>query len=124
MPKAETGKEPKTPTNQPFAENETKVVSNNLLGELLSFLRQKNHISLLSACREIQSIRVLGQTAHIGVQTQALADILKFEKNAQILLAFFKKKGLTYVVEHTKDTSLEQIEQTLNMLFGKYLKCK
>lgn len=112
---------PEKPSQVPFAE-EQKIVSHNILGELLGYLRQKNHISLLSACREITSIQVQQNAAHIQVQTHALADILKFEKNQQILLAFFKKKGLTYTVEQKQDTSTKQTEQKLTYLFGKNIK--
>ncbi|MEG1581744.1 MAG: hypothetical protein RR334_01110 [Clostridia bacterium] len=93
----------------------------NVFGNLLTYLRTKNHISLLSAMREAKGIAIHDGNAIIYVQNKTAKELISFEKNRQQLNSFFKSINLAFSVEvDGEDYELQNIENLRN-LFGEKL---
>lgn len=74
----------------------------NLLGELLSYLRTSKLMSTLFLCRQIERIDVSNETAMLFSETADLSELVSNEKHKKELETFFKQKGLGFKILEKK----------------------
>lgn len=68
----------------------------DLLGTLLSHLRENKDMGLLSAIRQVQKVNFDGKNAVFFVEDQITLDLIAREKNKIILREFFDNLGISY----------------------------
>lgn len=73
--------------------------SEELLGELLFFLRQNKLMSTLMLCRQIEKIIVTKDIAELVSNKSDISDLVKVEKHKLELDKFFVGKGLGFKVK-------------------------
>lgn len=77
-------------------ENSSSVASKNLLGQLLSYLRDHKDMSLLSAIRQVQNVELVDKNATFYVEDKLTLDLILRDKYKAILREFFDNLGLSY----------------------------
>ena len=94
-----------------------KPVNNdeNMLGDLLFYLRSQKLMSTLMVCRQIEKIEVSDGVALISSEAD-LADLILNEKHKLELDNFFKSKGLSFKIKE-KNKEIDPIEK-LREYFG------
>ena len=99
---------------------EQKPVANSgsadqLLGNLLSYLRERKDMSLLSCIRQVKVVRLEGKVAVFVMEDKMTADMASREKYRPLLSEFFGNIGLEYrfVVEAGRnfDESIGALEK-------------
>lgn len=94
QPVKEVAKTQGQPTeSRPQTENANE---HELLGKLLTFLRERKDMSLLSCIRQALGMRVRGNVAEIYMDDQLSIDLATREKYKPLLSEFFSGFGLTY----------------------------
>ena len=79
-------------------ENATKVSDNRILGELLSFVKDKKEMSLLAILRQTENVSLSGKTVIIAVDDKMTKDLILRDKYKPVLNEFFESRGLSYSV--------------------------
>lgn len=97
------------PTNKSF------VADENMLGDLLFYLRSQKLMSTLMVCRQIEKIEVADGVALISSEAD-LTDLILNEKHKLELDNFFKSKGLSFKIKE-KNREIDPIE-ILREFFG------
>ena len=101
--------------------NEKKSLSKpsfeeNLLGDLLFYLRTEKLMSTLMVCRQIEKIEVDGGVAMLTAESADITDLVSNEKYKQDLESFFKSKGLGFKIRE-RNKEVNPIEK-LREIFG------
>ena len=96
--------------------NKSFVVDENMLGDLLFYLRSQKLMSTLMMCRQIEKIEVTDQVALICSESADLSDLVLNEKHKLELDNFFKSKGLSFKIKE-KNREIDPIE-ILREFFG------
>ncbi len=91
----------------------------HLLGELLSYLREKRLMQLLLICRQIQKIEIEGTVAEIFAD-EDLSELNKNENFKTEMDKFFGSKNLSYKIKEKVKTV--SAEDELKALLGNKLK--
>ena len=73
-----------------------------LLGDLLFYLRQNKHMSTLMVCRQIERIEVHGDIAVLCSEKGDLSDLVNTDRHKLEIEKFFKQKGLGFKLEEKK----------------------
>ena len=97
----------------------SKVSDENMLGDLLFYLRSQKLMSTLMMCRQIEKIEVTDGTAFLSSDSANLSDLVLNEKHKLELDNFFKSKGLGFKIKE-KNKEIDPIE-TLREFFGEKL---
>lgn len=92
------------------AESANSGALGNILGELLSFIREQKLMSLLMAARQITRIVVEDKTAKLMVRDTASLQMLQSDRYTAIMDEFFKGKGLAWRVVDISSGSRGQAE--------------
>ena len=71
----------------------------NLLGDLLFYLRSEKIMSTLMLCRQIEQIEVSDNVAFLISDANDLSELFSNEKHKSQLDVFFKSKGLSFKVK-------------------------
>lgn len=95
--------------------NKSFVADENMLGDLLFYLRSQKLMSTLMVCRQIEKIEVADGVALISSEAD-LADLILNEKHKLELDNFFKSKGLSFKIKE-KNREIDPIE-ILREFFG------
>jgi hypothetical protein len=95
--------------------NKSFVADENMLGDLLFYLRSQKLMSTLMVCRQIEKIEVADGVALISSEAD-LADLILNEKHKLELDNFFKSKGLSFKIKE-KNKEIDPIE-ILREFFG------
>ena len=95
--------------------NKSFVTDENMLGDLLFYLRSQKLMSTLMVCRQIEKIEVADGVALISSEAD-LADLILNEKHKLELDNFFKSKGLSFKIKE-KNREVDPIE-ILREFFG------
>ncbi len=112
----------KTEPQIPFAVMGEKSVSkfdDNLLGDLLFYLRTEKLMSTLMLCRQIEHIEISDKTAMLLSESSDLSELTNNEKHKSQLDVFFKGKGLGFKIKE-KIKELDPID-SLREFFGEKL---
>lgn len=101
--------------------NEKKTLSKpsfeeNLLGDLLFYLRTEKLMSTLMVCRQIEKIEVDGGVAMLTAESADITDLVLNEKYKQDLESFFKSRGLGFKIREI-NKEVDPIEK-LREIFG------
>ena len=88
----------------------------NLLGDLLFYLRTEKLMSTLMVCRQIEKIEVDGGVAMLTAESADITDLVLNEKYKQDLESFFKSKGLGFKIRE-RNKEVDPIEK-LREIFG------
>ena len=96
--------------------NKSFVADENMLGDLLFYLRSQKLMSTLMMCRQIEKIEVTDQVALICSESADLSDLVLNEKHKLELDNFFKSKGLSFKIKE-KNREIDPIE-ILREFFG------
>lgn len=70
-----------------------------LLGDLLFYLRQNKFMSTLMVCRQIERIEIQGNNAVLCTEKGDLSELVETERHKHELDKFFKLKGLGFKLE-------------------------
>lgn len=82
-----------------LGQNKSHDESEELLGELLFFLRQNKIMSTLMLCRQIEKIIITKDIAELVSNKSDISDLVKVEKHKLELDKFFAGKGLGFKVK-------------------------
>lgn len=88
----------------------------NLLGDLLFYLRSAKMMSTLMLCRQIESLEVKGGVVQLCSEKTDLTELVNNEKHKSQLDSFFKSKGLSFKVKE-KSKEVDPVEK-LREFFG------
>ena len=91
----------------------------NLLGDLLFYLRSEKVMSTLMLCRQIEHIEVEDKIAFLSSESTDLSELFNNEKHKSQLEVFFKSKGLGFKLKE-KSKELDPID-SLREFFGEKL---
>ena len=91
-------------------------VDENLLGDLLFYLRTQKIMSTLMMCRQIQKIEIKDNVAMLFSEESDLTELTTNEKHKVELDKFFKSKGLSFKIKE-KTNEIDTIE-ILKEFFG------
>lgn len=87
-----------------FDESQNKDSGENVLGDLLGFLRTNRLMSTLMICRQIERIGIQNGVANLFSETADLSELVQNDKHKSELDKFFKSKGLSFkLLEKKKD---------------------
>ncbi len=76
----------------------------NLLGDLLFYLRSEKLMSTLMVCRQIENIEMKNSVAELCSDNADLSELISNEKHKFEIEKFFKSKGLSFKIkEKTKE---------------------
>lgn len=109
----------------PFAGLEQKnrgLVDDNILGDLLFYLRTEKIMSTLMICRQIEKIEIEDSCAYLDSESYDLSELVNNEKHKAQLDIFFKSKGLGFKLKE-KIKEFDPID-SLREFFGDKLKIK
>ena len=93
--------------------------SENILGDLLFYLRTQKFMSTLMVCRQIEKIEIESDVAKLFSETADLTEIVTNEKHKQVLDEYFKNRGLSFKIKE-KNKEVDPIEK-LREYFGEKL---
>ena len=88
----------------------------NMLGDLLFYLRSEKLMSTLMVCRQIEKIEVADGVANVSSESAELTELVTNEKHKLELDRFFKSKGLSFKIKE-KNKEIDPIE-ILREFFG------
>lgn len=87
-----------------------------LLGDLLFFLRESKAISTLMICRQIDNIEVKDGVAELSSENGDISELISLERHKIEMKKFFKGKGLGFKI---KEKIIEKrIVDLLKEIFG------
>lgn len=95
-------------------------VQKDLLGALLSFLRNGKQMSLLMICRQIEKIDVSEGVAELYSEKCDLFELVNNENYKQILGEFFRSKNLSYKIKE-KQKKLDPFAELKEMFSEKLI---
>lgn len=98
---------------------EQKRFDDNLLGDLLFYLRSGKIMSTLMLCRQIEHIEVSDGVAYLMSESSDLSELFNNERHRAELEGFFKGKGLGFKIKE-KVKENDPID-TLREFFGEKL---
>ena len=101
------------PEMQIFNENKSALIASsaeNLLGDLLFYLRTEKLMSTLMVCRQIEKIEVDDGVAMLTAEAADITDLVLNEKYKQELESFFKSKGLSFKIKE-KSKEVDPVEK-------------
>lgn len=94
---------------------------NQVLGQLLTFLRTRKEMSLLAACREICKVDVQGKQAVLFVESKTMLDMISRDKYKAVLNEFFESIGLSYIFKVGQENASIGDVSALSNIFGNKL---
>ncbi len=106
----------------PFGETVQQMTGKfdeNLLGDLLFYLRTEKMMSTLMLCRQIEHIEVEDKIAYLKADETDLSELVSNEKHKSQLDGFFKGKGLGFKIKE-KSKELDPVD-LLREFFGEKL---
>lgn len=109
---------------QNMAENVQNHVKNsesadNLLGSLLSHLRENKDMGLLSAIRQVQNVVLENKNATFFVDDKLTLDLISREKNKIILREFFDNIGISFQFKIRETKSAGNVNELSSYFNGK-----
>ena len=93
--------------------------SENILGDLLFYLRTQKFMSTLMVCRQIEKIEVKTGVAKLFSETADLTELVTNEKHKQVMDEYFKNRGLSFKIKE-KNKEEDPIDK-LREYFGEKL---
>lgn len=93
------------------------VSANNLLGTLLSYLRENKDMGLLSAIRQVKNVSFENNNAVFFVDDQITIDLISREKNKLILREFFDNLGISFqfkIAEKRRSGNISELSSYFN----------
>lgn len=91
----------------------------DLLGELLSWLRKNKQMSVLMMCRQVETLGVENGVAQLFSEKADLGELITNESYKQVLDEFFKSKNLSYKIKE-KQKHIDPLGE-LKEMFGEKL---
>ena len=107
--------------NNPSAKNNV-VCDDNMLGDLLFYLRTQKLMSTLMMCRQIEKIEIKENVALLSSENAEISELTINDKHKTELDKFFKSKGLSFKIKERKK-EVDSIE-ILKEFFGDKLTIK
>lgn len=109
---------------QKTVENAPKSVqnsenANNLLGQLLAFLRENKDMGLLTAIRQVQNVDLNGKEATFYVDDKLTLELISREKNKLVLREFFDNLGISYQFKVKEQKSAGNVNELSSYFGGK-----
>lgn len=104
----------KTPKSVQNSEN-----ANNLLGQLLAFLRENKDMGLLTAIRQVQNVDLNGKEATFYVDDKLTLELISREKNKLVLREFFDNLGISYQFKVKEQKSAGNVNELSSYFGGK-----
>ena len=109
---------------QKTVENAPKSVqnsenANNLLGQLLAFLRENKDMGLLTAIRQVQNVDLSGKEATFYVDDKLTLELISREKNKLVLREFFDNLGISYQFKVKEQKSTGNVNELSSYFGGK-----
>lgn len=93
--------------------------ANNLLGQLLAFLRENKDMGLLTAIRQVQNVDFSGKEATFYVDDKLTLDLISREKNKLVLRDFFDNLGISYQFKVKEQKSSGNVNELSSYFGGK-----
>lgn len=93
--------------------------ANNLLGQLLAFLRENKDMGLLTAIRQVQNVDLNGKEATFYVDDKLTLELISREKNKLVLREFFDNLGLSYQFKVKEQKSAGNVNELSSYFGGK-----
>lgn len=123
---------PKTTTRVTEIEKKTQnniesipnIDKNEAFGNLVSYLRNQKHMSLLAIIRSVKEIRYENKTAIIFVEDKETYNMLKNEKYANVLKDYFSSIALDYEIRFIDKFEPQNDISKLKNMFGSKLEIK
>ena len=122
QPQVEKREQPiEKPTVVAYEKQEpTQIEDNQLLGKLLSYLREHKDMSLLACVRQVKTVSVSQGKAVLVFDDSSIKDIVSREKYRAVLNDFFDNLGLKYEFKVEENKKQEgDINALSNALGGK-----
>ena len=82
--------------------SDSVIKVDELLGDLLFYLRQNKAMSTLMICRQIERIELKDKVAILCSEKADISEIMTTERNRLELEKFFSQKGLGFKIEEKK----------------------
>lgn len=100
--------------------NSEGTSDNQLLGKLLTYLREHKDMSLLACIRQVKDVKILDKTATFYVDDQLTIDLISRDKYKAVINEFFESVGLSYqFVTYGKKAERKDINALSSMFNGK-----
>lgn len=100
---SETIKHSQAPVFDNNSINQSKLKNDdNLLGDLLFYLRTQKLMSTLMMCRQIEKIEIANDVAMLCSLSADLSELSTNEKHKMELDTFFRSKGLSFKIKENK----------------------
>ena len=93
--------------------------ANNLLGQLLAFLRENKDMGLLTAIRQVQNVDLNGKEATFYVDDKLTLELISREKNKLVLREFFDNLGISYQFKVKEQKSTGNVNELSSYFGGK-----
>ena len=93
-----------------------KSTDENMLGDLLFYLRSEKVMSTLMVCRQIDTIEVVDGFAILNSEKEDLTELVQNEKHKTQLDLFFKQRGLGFKLK--EKIKQDDPVETLREFFG------
>ncbi len=94
----ESGQVEKSKRVEPTAKKVESVnTDSELLGKLLTFLRERKDMTLLTCVRQVKSVQIEGKTAVLYFEDEATLQLISRDKYRSVLGEFFEGVGLNYL---------------------------
>ena len=94
---------------------------NEVLGQLLTFLRTRKEMSLLAACRQISRVDVQNKQAVLYVDSKTTLELISRDKYKTVLNEFFESIGLSYIFKVRQESVKLGDVNALSNIFGNKL---
>ncbi len=98
--------------------SKTGTTTVNILGELLSYLREQKYMSLLMAARQISRIELAGDVAKLMIRDKVSIEMLSTSKYTPVIDEFFSGRGLKWQIVDISAGS-KSLQELNNKLDGR-----
>ena len=106
------------------AKDDKDLSNNQMFGDLISFLRNGKHMSLLAMVRSASDLKVKGNNVIIFVEYKETQDMLNKETYNKVLAEYFSNIGFSFFVKVIEKQVKENDIEKLKNLFGNKLEIK
>jgi len=104
--------------------NEVNLSNNQMFGDLISYLRNGKHMSLLAMVRTASDLKIEGKNAIIFVEDKETLDMLQKEIYNKVLAEYFSSVGFMFTIKVVDKADKSKDIEKLKNLFGNKLEIK
>ena len=105
--------------NQVQVHSQNQPVDQNILGGLLSYLRERKEMSLLTAIRQVVKTENQNGTTVFYVEDEMTLNLILREKNKVVLGEYFESLGLRYAFKIMQKRAMGDVDELSSVFRGK-----